>query len=84
MIGVISTATIAIVAFKVGDFELVYTALIFIGSLLGFFIWNYPKGLIFLGDGRAYLIGFVIAALPMQLAHRNPGVSPWFALLVNA
>ena len=84
MVGIISTTAITFVAFKVGDFSIIYAALILIGSLLGFFIWNYPRGLIFLGDGGAYLIGFMIAALSILLVHRNPGVSPWFALLVNA
>lgn len=84
MVGIISTAAIGFVAFKVGDLALVYLALILIGAVMGFFIWNYPRGLIFLGDGGAYLIGFVIAALSILLVHRNPTVSPWFALLVNA
>ena len=84
MVGVISTAAIAFVAFKVNDLVLVYGALALIGSVLGFFIWNYPKGLIFLGDGGAYLIGFLIAALSILLVHRNPTVSPWFVLLTNA
>lgn len=84
MVGIISTVAIAFVASKVGDLVLVYGAIIFIGALLGFFIWNYPRGHIFLGDGGAYLIGFVIAALSILLVHRNPGVSPWFALLVNS
>jgi UDP-N-acetylmuramyl pentapeptide phosphotransferase/UDP-N-acetylglucosamine-1-phosphate transferase len=84
MVGIISTAAIAFVAFKVGDLALVYGALILIGAVLGFFIWNYPRGLIFLGDGGAYLIGFVIAALSILLVYRHPAVSPWFALLVNA
>lgn len=84
MVAIISTAAIAFVALKVNDIELVYLALILLGSIAGFFIWNYPKGLIFLGDGGAYLIGFVIAALSILLVQRNPSVSPWFALLVNA
>ena len=84
MVGIISTSAIGFVAFKVGDLALVYLALILIGAVMGFFIWNYPRGLIFLGDGGAYLIGFVIAALSILLVHRNPTVSPWFALLVNA
>jgi UDP-N-acetylmuramyl pentapeptide phosphotransferase/UDP-N-acetylglucosamine-1-phosphate transferase len=84
MVGIISSTAIGFVAFKVGDLALVYLALILIGAVMGFFIWNYPRGLIFLGDGGAYLIGFVIAALSILLVYRNPGVSPWFALLVNA
>jgi UDP-GlcNAc:undecaprenyl-phosphate/decaprenyl-phosphate GlcNAc-1-phosphate transferase len=84
MVAMISTAAIAFVAFKVNDMALVYFAFILFGSIAGFFIWNYPKGLIFLGDGGAYLIGFVIAVLSILLVQRNPNVSPWFALLVNA
>lgn len=83
MVAMIAAASIAFVAFKVGDFSIVYSALILIGTLLGFFIWNYPRGLIFLGDGGAYLIGFIIAALSVLLVNRNPGVSPWFVLLVS-
>ena len=29
------------------------------------------------------MIGFLVAALSILLIHRNPSVSPWFALLVN-
>jgi len=46
-------------------------------------IWNYPKGLIFLGDAGAYLIGFVVAELSVLLVVRNPAVSPWFPLLLS-
>jgi UDP-N-acetylmuramyl pentapeptide phosphotransferase/UDP-N-acetylglucosamine-1-phosphate transferase len=55
-----------------------------IGAIGGFFFWNYPRGLIFLGDGGAYMIGIWIGALSILLVTRNPLVSPWFALLVNA
>jgi UDP-GlcNAc:undecaprenyl-phosphate GlcNAc-1-phosphate transferase len=50
----------------------------------GFFLWNFPKGLIFLGDGGAYLLGFAIAVLSIMLVHNNPNVSPWFAVSVNS
>ena len=53
-----------------------------IGALLGFLIWNYPRGLIFLGDGGAYFIGFWIAELSILLTLRNPSVSVWFPLLL--
>jgi UDP-N-acetylmuramyl pentapeptide phosphotransferase/UDP-N-acetylglucosamine-1-phosphate transferase len=55
-----------------------------LSAILGFFVWNYPRGLIFLGDGGAYLIGFWIAALSVLLIVRHPSISPWFALLINA
>jgi UDP-GlcNAc:undecaprenyl-phosphate GlcNAc-1-phosphate transferase len=83
MVGIISLLAIGYVAFKVNDPVLASTCLIVIGAIGGFFIWNYPRGLIFLGDGGAYLIGYLIASLSILLVVRNPSVSPWFALLVN-
>jgi UDP-GlcNAc:undecaprenyl-phosphate/decaprenyl-phosphate GlcNAc-1-phosphate transferase len=84
MVAIISLLAIAYVAFKVNDPILTSTCLIVIGGITGFFVWNYPRGLIFLGDGGAYLIGFLLAVLSILLVKRNPTVSPWFALLVNA
>jgi UDP-N-acetylmuramyl pentapeptide phosphotransferase/UDP-N-acetylglucosamine-1-phosphate transferase len=51
------------------------------GAALGFLVWNFPRGVIFAGDGGAYFLGFVIATLAVLLVHRNSEVSPWFALL---
>ncbi len=84
MVAMISLLAIGYVAFKANDPILASACLIVIGAIGGFFIWNYPKGLIFLGDGGAYLIGFLIAGVSILLVLRNPSVSPWFALLVNA
>jgi UDP-N-acetylmuramyl pentapeptide phosphotransferase/UDP-N-acetylglucosamine-1-phosphate transferase len=71
--------------YQVND-DLVFSnlCLIIIGSILGFFCFNYPKGLIFLGDGGAYLIGFCIATLSILLISRHQNISPWFVLLINA
>lgn len=73
---------IAYVAGEVGDELVLGMALAGIGAVLGFFIWNYPGGLIFLGDGGAYFLGFYVAELCILLLARNPGVSGLFALLV--
>ena len=73
---------LAYVAFKVQDYEILLTALIIAGAILGFFVWNYPKGLIFLGDGGAYMIGFFVAELSILLVVRNQSVSKWFPLLL--
>jgi UDP-N-acetylmuramyl pentapeptide phosphotransferase/UDP-N-acetylglucosamine-1-phosphate transferase len=74
--------SLAYVAFQVDDRLIAALALAGAGAVLGFFIWNFPAGLIFLGDGGAYLLGFYAAELAILLAHRNAGVSPLFALLV--
>ena len=72
------------VAFQVGDTFVFTAALITAGAVMGFFVWNFPAGLIFLGDGGAYLLGFLLGELSILLVHRNPGVSPMFPLLLCA
>jgi UDP-N-acetylmuramyl pentapeptide phosphotransferase/UDP-N-acetylglucosamine-1-phosphate transferase len=74
--------SLAYVAFQVGDRFVALWALASVGAILGFFIWNYPAGLIFLGDGGAYFLGFMLAELNVLLLHRNPQVSPMFPLLL--
>ncbi len=79
---VLVLAALAWVAAQVGDAFLMTAALAMIGALLGFLVWNYPRGRIFLGDGGAYLVGFWLAELSVLLVVRHPGVSPWFPLLL--
>jgi UDP-N-acetylmuramyl pentapeptide phosphotransferase/UDP-N-acetylglucosamine-1-phosphate transferase len=84
MIAIIALLAIAYVALQVQDKMILYMAVVMAGAIAGFFVWNYPRGLIFLGDGGAYLIGFWVGILSILLVSRNPLVSPWFAILVNA
>ena len=84
MVGIITLLSIAYLGFVVIDPTIIYLSLIMVASILGFFIWNYPRGMIFLGDGGAYLIGFWVAALSILLLNRHQEISPWFALLINA
>jgi len=79
---VIVLVAIAWVAMQVGDGFIFTTALILIGALLGFLVWNWPKGRLFLGDGGAYLLGFVLAELSVLLVARNPLVSAWFPMVL--
>jgi UDP-N-acetylmuramyl pentapeptide phosphotransferase/UDP-N-acetylglucosamine-1-phosphate transferase len=79
---VIMLAAIAYVAFQVGDTLVGSLALLGIGAVLGFFVWNFPGGMIFLGDGGAYFLGFYVAELSILLLVRNSQVSPLFPLLV--
>jgi UDP-N-acetylmuramyl pentapeptide phosphotransferase/UDP-N-acetylglucosamine-1-phosphate transferase len=82
MVAIIILGGLAYVAFQVGDTQIMIAALAMIGALLGFMVWNYPRGLIFLGDGGAYLVGFWIAELSVLLTARHPEVSKWFPLLL--
>lgn len=82
MCAVLMLVSIGYVAFQVEDLLIVWLAVVGVGAVLGFFVWNFPAGLIFLGDGGAYFLGFYIAELAILLLHRNPAVSPMFPLLV--
>jgi UDP-N-acetylmuramyl pentapeptide phosphotransferase/UDP-N-acetylglucosamine-1-phosphate transferase len=79
---VIMLAAVAYVANIVGDALVGALALAGIGAVLGFFVWNYPAGLIFLGDGGAYFLGFYVSEVVLLLLLRNDEVSPLFGLLV--
>lgn len=84
MCALMMVLAIAYVAFQVDDSFLSTAALIVAGAILGFFILNFPAGLIFLGDGGAYLLGFLVAEMGVLLLARNPAVSPMFVLLLCA
>lgn len=81
-VAVLVCMALAHVALQVGDRELAVVVLCLAGATVGFLIWNYPKGLIFAGDGGAYLWGMVIALVSIALVQRHPQVSPWFPLLL--
>ncbi|MEY4750618.1 MAG: hypothetical protein RIQ60_2832 [Pseudomonadota bacterium] len=80
----IMLAALAYVSHEVGDTLVFSCALATLGAVLGFFVWNYPFGLIFLGDGGAYFLGFWVAELGLLLVQRNLTVSPVFPLLLCA
>ncbi|APB98151.1 MraY family glycosyltransferase [Polynucleobacter asymbioticus] len=81
-VGIIILLAIAYVGFCVHDYLIMACSFAGIGALVGFLLWNYPRGLLFLGDGGAYLLGFWIAELSILLVTRNPQVSKWFPVLV--
>ena len=77
-----SLAVFGFVSYQVGDMTLLSTIIIMGGALSGLFLFNFPKGLIFTGDGGAYLIGFLLALTSLLILKRNSEVSPWFPMLV--
>jgi len=73
---VIALGGLAFMAWKVGDTLLLQMCLTSLAVVLGFFIFNWPKGAIFMGDAGAYLIGFWVVELGILLAMRNSQISP--------
>jgi len=75
--------SMAYVAWQVGDNMIVSAALAAAGALVGFLLWNWPRGMIFLGDGGAYFVGYLLAALSFLLVARHRDVvSPWYPFLL--
>jgi len=75
---------IAYLAHQLQDSWIQTEALMLAGALIGFMLFNYPRGLIFLGDGGAYFIGVVLSVLLILLVRKHPELSPWCALLMVA
>ncbi|HRK37039.1 MAG TPA: glycosyltransferase [Burkholderiaceae bacterium] len=81
-VAVLVCLALAHVALQVGDRQLAAMLMCLVGATAGFLVLNYPRGLIFAGDGGAYLWGGVIAIASITLVQRHDDVSPWFPMLL--
>jgi UDP-GlcNAc:undecaprenyl-phosphate GlcNAc-1-phosphate transferase len=83
-IGLMMMALLAYVGLAGGLLFPVLTAAGMFGALLGFLRYNFPPAKIFMGDGGAYFVGFLIGIL--TLVHSQKGtilaalIAPLFAL----
>ena len=59
-------------------------ALLFAATVGGFFVVNFPRGLLFLGDAGAYLNGFMLSVLAVMLVERNADITPLILLVIFA
>ncbi|BCN37394.1 glycosyl transferase [Alicycliphilus denitrificans] len=82
MVAIIVCLALAHVALQVGDRGLAAVLVSTAAATGGFLVWNYPRGMLFAGDGGAYIWGGVIALASLSLVQRNPQVSPWFPMLL--
>ena len=79
---ILMTGAFGVVAAAVGDHQLLLVAVVVLSVSLGFLVFNFPFGHLFLGDGGAYVSGFWLACLAVMLPQRNPEVSAWVSLLI--
>lgn len=80
----IMASALGFISFHVGDNDLAQSAFIVAAVSVGFTLVNWPLGKIFLGDGGAYFLGFLLAWLAVLLPARNDGVTAWASLLACA
>jgi len=78
----LAMAALSIIAYQAGDVTLAKICFVVGVTVLGFLVFNFPFGKLFLGDGGAYLLGFMGAWLAVMLPMRNPSISVWAPLLV--
>ena len=79
---IFSLLAIAYVSHLLGDNFIMQLSLILAASISGFFVFNFPFGKIFMGDGGAYFIGFMSATISLILVDRHEELSNWFVLLI--
>ncbi|MGC6518296.1 MAG: MraY family glycosyltransferase [Candidatus Puniceispirillaceae bacterium] len=81
---ILASGVFAGLAYFHGDMTLFAINLCFGAVLAGFFVFNWPFGKIFLGDGGAYLIGSFLALSAMKLAQSDNGITQAFTLVILA
>lgn len=58
-------------------------ALVFIGTLLGFLVFNFPPASIFMGDAGSLVVGFFVALLTLRTTYyQEAGSGPWYPVLL--
>lgn len=80
----IMLGAMGLIAVNVGDAPLATVCFVVAICALGFGVVNWPLGKIFLGDGGAYMLGFLLAWVAVLLPMRNPQVNAWATILVCA
>jgi UDP-GlcNAc:undecaprenyl-phosphate GlcNAc-1-phosphate transferase len=58
-------------------------ALVFIGTLLGFLVFNFPPAKIFMGDAGSLVVGFFVALLTLRTTYYHEAQSgPWYPVFM--
>ncbi len=81
---IIMFGTLGLLTMGHGDLALASFAFVHVMAVLGFYLWNFPMGRIFMGDGGAYYLGFALAIGVIMAFERNLTLSPWTLSLILA
>ncbi len=77
----IMLTAMGLMAQRLDDDQLATTAFLLAMIALGFVAVNWPWGKIFMGDGGAYLLGFLVAWVAILLPMRHSHIHGWATLL---
>ncbi len=82
-IAVIVSAILFTAAAVSGQVFIGALALLFIGTLLGFLVFNFPPAKIFMGDAGSLPLGFILAMLTLRTTYYQQALSgPWYPVLI--
>lgn len=70
-IGLFLSVTLGVVALGAEQTAVACLCFALTGALLAFLTFNFPPAKIYLGDGGAYMIGFLIASLSLQSSNKG-------------
>lgn len=70
------------IALTIGAHDLAMSAFLLCAVCSGVFLVNFPRGLVFLGDSGAYLLGFFIVVIAIAIPARYEQISPWASLVI--
>ena len=80
----IMLAAMGFMALRVDEVGIAHLAFVLVTLALGFGAANWPGGRIFMGDGGAYLLGFLVAWVAILLPMRSAAIDGWATLLACA
>jgi UDP-GlcNAc:undecaprenyl-phosphate GlcNAc-1-phosphate transferase len=82
-IAVITSSILFIAAASSGQVFVGGIALIFIGTLLGFLVFNFPPAKIFMGDAGSLVVGFFVALLTVRTTYYHQAQSGnWYSVFM--
>ncbi|UCE98658.1 MAG: undecaprenyl/decaprenyl-phosphate alpha-N-acetylglucosaminyl 1-phosphate transferase [Planctomycetota bacterium] len=84
-IAIIATSILFTAAVISGQVFVGGLAIVFIGTLLGFLVFNFPPAKIFMGDAGSLVVGFVLAFLTLRTTYYHEARSgQWYSVFMPA
>lgn len=72
-VAVIASSVFLVVALLTQQYFLAAMLLVFAGSLLGFLLFNFPPGTLFMGDAGSMFVGYLLSVLTILFTFYMPG-----------
>ena len=82
-IAAIVSGILLVSAIQSGQILISGLAIVFIGTLLGFLVFNFPPARLFMGDAGSLIVGFFVAVLSLRTTYyQETTAGPWYPILV--